>query len=78
MPCQEELQLTPRCPGRGFVQPRPARADSAFSCPPRFNPAEKLKVNFGTPEFLSPEVVSYEQVSYTTDMWSMGVIAYML
>ncbi|KAL8179763.1 UNVERIFIED_CONTAM: Myosin light chain kinase 2, skeletal/cardiac muscle [Gekko kuhli] len=49
-----------------------------FGLARRFNPAEKLKVNFGTPEFLSPEVVSYEQVSYTTDMWSMGVIAYML
>lgn len=35
-------------------------------------------MNFGTPEFLSPEVVNYEQVSYTTDMWSMGVITYML
>ncbi|XP_077192480.1 myosin light chain kinase 2, skeletal/cardiac muscle-like [Paroedura picta] len=49
-----------------------------FGLARRFNPAEKLKVNFGTPEFLSPEVVSYEQVSYTTDMWSMGVITYML
>lgn len=35
-------------------------------------------MNFGTPEFLSPEVVNYEQVSYCTDMWSMGVITYML
>ncbi|XP_060119592.1 myosin light chain kinase 2, skeletal/cardiac muscle [Heteronotia binoei] len=49
-----------------------------FGLARRFNPSEKLKVNFGTPEFLSPEVVTYEQVSYTTDMWSMGVIAYML
>ncbi|KAJ6655902.1 hypothetical protein lerEdw1_004672, partial [Lerista edwardsae] len=49
-----------------------------FGLARRFNPTQKLKVNFGTPEFLSPEVVSYEQVSYTTDMWSMGVIAYML
>ncbi|XP_063156093.1 myosin light chain kinase 2, skeletal/cardiac muscle [Candoia aspera] len=44
----------------------------------RYNPREKLKVNFGTPEFLPPEVVSYEPVSYSSDMWSMGVIAYML
>ncbi|XP_015684990.1 myosin light chain kinase 2, skeletal/cardiac muscle-like, partial [Protobothrops mucrosquamatus] len=43
-----------------------------------FNPREKLKVNFGTPEFLPPEVVSYEPVSYSSDMWSMGVITYML
>nr|XP_005491380.1 myosin light chain kinase 2, skeletal/cardiac muscle [Zonotrichia albicollis] len=49
-----------------------------FGLARRYNPSEKLKVNFGTPEFLSPEVVNYEQVSYTTDMWSMGVITYML
>ncbi|NXM14223.1 MYLK2 kinase, partial [Ploceus nigricollis] len=49
-----------------------------FGLARRYNPNEKLKVNFGTPEFLSPEVVNYEQVSYTTDMWSMGVITYML
>lgn len=46
--------------------------------PPRYNPNEKLKVNFGTPEFLSPEVVNYDQISDKTDMWSMGVITYML
>lgn len=44
----------------------------------RYNPNEKLKVNFGTPEFLSPEVVNYDQISDKTDMWSMGVITYML
>ncbi|NWW05631.1 MYLK2 kinase, partial [Oreocharis arfaki] len=49
-----------------------------FGLARRYNPSEKLKVNFGTPEFLSPEVVNYEQVSYSTDMWSMGVITYML
>ncbi|NXO76414.1 MYLK2 kinase, partial [Sitta europaea] len=49
-----------------------------FGLARRYNPNEKLKVNFGTPEFLSPEVVNYELVSYSTDMWSMGVITYML
>ncbi|NXX41257.1 MYLK2 kinase, partial [Tricholaema leucomelas] len=49
-----------------------------FGLARRYNPQEKLKVNFGTPEFLSPEVVNYEQVSYATDMWSLGVITYML
>ncbi|XP_061486823.1 myosin light chain kinase 2, skeletal/cardiac muscle isoform X2 [Rhineura floridana] len=49
-----------------------------FGLARRYNPREKLKVNFGTPEFLSPEVVTYDQVSYSTDMWSMGVITYML
>ncbi|XP_038047065.1 myosin light chain kinase, smooth muscle-like [Patiria miniata] len=37
-----------------------------------------LKVSCGTPEFLAPEVVSYDEVAYTTDMWSVGVICYVL
>ncbi|KAG9341294.1 hypothetical protein JZ751_019396 [Albula glossodonta] len=43
-----------------------------------YRPREKLKVNFGTPEFLAPEVVNYDFVSFPTDMWSVGVITYML
>ncbi|XP_064409439.1 myosin light chain kinase 3 isoform X4 [Latimeria chalumnae] len=49
-----------------------------FGLARRYKPREKLKVNFGTPEFLAPEVVNYDFVSFPTDMWSMGVIAYML
>ncbi|XP_023578491.1 myosin light chain kinase 3 [Octodon degus] len=49
-----------------------------FGLARRYKPREKLKVNFGTPEFLAPEVVNYEFVSFPTDMWSVGVIAYML
>ncbi|XP_065485651.1 myosin light chain kinase family member 4 isoform X4 [Caloenas nicobarica] len=49
-----------------------------FGLARRYKPREKLRVNFGTPEFLAPEVVSYEFVSFPTDMWSVGVIAYML
>nr|XP_033507010.1 myosin light chain kinase 2, skeletal/cardiac muscle isoform X3 [Epinephelus lanceolatus] len=43
-----------------------------------YKPREKLRVNFGTPEFLAPEIVNYEFVSFNTDMWSLGVITYML
>uniref|UniRef100_A0A3B3V8Y9 Myosin light chain kinase family member 4 n=1 Tax=Poecilia latipinna TaxID=48699 RepID=A0A3B3V8Y9_9TELE len=43
-----------------------------------YKPREKLRVNFGTPEFLAPEVINYEFVSFPTDMWSLGVITYML
>ncbi|XP_074002263.1 myosin light chain kinase family member 4 [Numenius arquata] len=49
-----------------------------FGLARRYQPREKLRVNFGTPEFLAPEVVNYEFVSFPTDMWSIGVIAYML
>nr|XP_057929589.1 myosin light chain kinase family member 4 isoform X2 [Doryrhamphus excisus]XP_057929590.1 myosin light chain kinase family member 4 isoform X2 [Doryrhamphus excisus] len=49
-----------------------------FGLARRYKPREKLKVNFGTPEFLAPEVINYEFVSFPTDMWSLGVITYML
>uniref|UniRef100_A0A8C1A2I3 Myosin light chain kinase 3 n=1 Tax=Cyprinus carpio carpio TaxID=630221 RepID=A0A8C1A2I3_CYPCA len=49
-----------------------------FGLARKYRPREKLKVNFGTPEFLAPEVVNYDFVSFPTDMWSVGVITYML
>ncbi|XP_067308305.1 myosin light chain kinase 2, skeletal/cardiac muscle isoform X2 [Pseudorasbora parva] len=49
-----------------------------FGLARKYQPREKLRVNFGTPEFLSPEVVNYDFVSFNTDMWSLGVITYML
>ncbi|XP_062280452.1 myosin light chain kinase 2, skeletal/cardiac muscle [Scomber scombrus] len=49
-----------------------------FGLARRYKPREKLRVNFGTPEFLAPEVINYEFVSFPTDMWSLGVITYML
>lgn len=32
----------------------------------------------GTPEFVPPEVVNYDPVSLSSDLWSLGVIAYVL
>ncbi|XP_078054667.1 uncharacterized protein mylk4b isoform X2 [Mustelus asterias] len=49
-----------------------------FGLARRYKPREKLKIHFGTPEFLAPEVVNYDFVSFPTDMWSLGVITYML
>lgn len=69
------------------ASPGPARPPQSPGVPgltavvlarPRYKPREKLKVNFGTAEFLAPEVVNYEFVSFPTDMWSVGVITYML
>ncbi|XP_069809729.1 myosin light chain kinase 2, skeletal/cardiac muscle [Dendropsophus ebraccatus] len=49
-----------------------------FGLARRYKPQNKLKVSFGTAEFLSPEVINYDHVSFPTDMWSVGVITYMM
>ena len=49
-----------------------------FGLARRFEPNQTLKVLFGTPEFVAPEVVSYDKIGYGTDMWSVGVICYVL
>jgi myosin-light-chain kinase len=33
---------------------------------------------FGTPEFIPPEIINYEPIGLTSDMWSVGVICYVL
>ncbi|XP_041830846.1 myosin light chain kinase, smooth muscle-like isoform X2 [Melanotaenia boesemani] len=37
-----------------------------------------LMVMHGTPEFVAPEVINYEPVGLETDMWSIGVICFIL
>ncbi|KAF0307533.1 Myosin light chain kinase family member 4 [Amphibalanus amphitrite] len=49
-----------------------------FGLARRYDPAKKLQVLFGTPEFVAPEVVNFDAIGYPTDMWSVGVIAYVL
>uniref|UniRef100_A0A672FYN7 Myosin light chain kinase, smooth muscle-like n=1 Tax=Salarias fasciatus TaxID=181472 RepID=A0A672FYN7_SALFA len=39
---------------------------------------EPLMVMHGTPEFVAPEVINYEPVGLETDMWSIGVICFIL
>ncbi|XP_058057771.1 myosin light chain kinase, smooth muscle-like [Anopheles bellator] len=36
------------------------------------------RVLFGTPEFIAPEIINYEPISVLSDMWSIGVICYVL
>ncbi|XP_067169487.1 death-associated protein kinase 2-like [Apteryx mantelli] len=49
-----------------------------------FGLAQKLEdgVTFkslcGTPQYIAPEVINYEPLSAATDMWSIGVITYIL
>uniref|UniRef100_A0A8C8B186 non-specific serine/threonine protein kinase n=2 Tax=Otus sunia TaxID=257818 RepID=A0A8C8B186_9STRI len=38
----------------------------------------EFKNIFGTPEFVAPEIVNYEPLGLAADMWSIGVITYIL
>jgi len=49
-----------------------------FGLTKKLKQGEDVRILFGTPEFVSPEVISYEPVSTTSDMWSVGVICYVL
>lgn len=49
-----------------------------FGLARKYDPRKKLQVLFGTPEFVAPEVVNFEPISFGTDMWSVGVICYVL
>ncbi|KAK6166183.1 hypothetical protein SNE40_022941 [Patella caerulea] len=49
-----------------------------FGLAQHFKPGQSVKVLFGTPEFIAPEVVNYDEISFSTDMWSVGVICYVL
>ena len=49
-----------------------------FGLSRKIKPGEEVREMLGTPEFVSPEVVNYEPLSLNTDMWSIGVITYIL
>ncbi|KAG7246773.1 hypothetical protein CRUP_022485, partial [Coryphaenoides rupestris] len=39
---------------------------------------QELREIMGTPEYVAPEVLNYEPISPATDMWSVGVLAYVM
>eukprot|EP00096_Caligus_rogercresseyi_P003787 TRINITY_DN1739_c0_g1_i1.p2 TRINITY_DN1739_c0_g1~~TRINITY_DN1739_c0_g1_i1.p2 ORF type:complete len:437 (+),score=167.48 TRINITY_DN1739_c0_g1_i1:1755-3065(+) len=49
-----------------------------FGLTRKLKPPDEVRILFGTPEFVSPEVINYEPVSTTSDMWSVGVVCYVL
>jgi serine/threonine protein kinase len=49
-----------------------------FGLAQHYNPKEPIRVLFGTAEFVSPEIISYDTICPATDMWSVGVITYIL
>lgn len=49
-----------------------------FGLSKKLKPGEEIREMLGTTEFVSPEVINYEPLSLNTDMWSLGVIAYIM
>ncbi|CAJ0566744.1 unnamed protein product, partial [Mesorhabditis spiculigera] len=49
-----------------------------FGLARKLDPKRGVKLLFGTPEFCAPEVVNYQPVGLATDMWTVGVISYVL
>ncbi|KAE8574669.1 hypothetical protein XENTR_v10003526 [Xenopus tropicalis] len=39
---------------------------------------KEIREILGTPEYVAPEVLSYEPISTATDMWSVGVLTYVM
>ncbi|CAJ1056655.1 death-associated protein kinase 2 isoform X2 [Xyrichtys novacula] len=49
-----------------------------FGLAHKIEAGEDFKNIFGTPEFVAPEIVNYEPLGLEADMWSIGVITYIL
>ncbi|XP_046552093.1 LOW QUALITY PROTEIN: serine/threonine-protein kinase 17B-like [Haliotis rubra] len=63
-----------------FTKPYPEGdikiCDLGFAC--LVNTGEDIRDIIGTPDYVAPEVLDYEPLNTMTDMWSMGVLAYVM
>ncbi|XP_066901444.1 obscurin isoform X2 [Halyomorpha halys] len=49
-----------------------------FGLSRRIHPGQLLPLDYGMPEFVSPETIKGQGVNTSSDMWSVGVITYLL
>ncbi|XP_033847422.1 death-associated protein kinase 2 [Periophthalmus magnuspinnatus] len=49
-----------------------------FGLAQRLEPGQEYRSTSGTPQYIAPEVIKYEPLTTATDMWSTGVITYIL
>ncbi|XP_067843874.1 serine/threonine-protein kinase 17B-like [Heptranchias perlo] len=49
-----------------------------FGLSRRVGSVGELREITGTPEYIAPEILNYEPISTETDMWSIGVLVYMM
>ncbi|TRY90328.1 hypothetical protein DNTS_015224 [Danionella cerebrum] len=43
----------------------------------KITPSEEMYCNYGTPEFIAPEIVNQSPISKSTDIWPVGVLTYL-
>ena len=49
-----------------------------FGLAAKLDPEQVVKITTATAEFAAPEVVDHDAVGFYTDMWAVGVLAYIL
>ncbi|XP_077383127.1 serine/threonine kinase 17a like [Festucalex cinctus] len=49
-----------------------------FGLSRRVDSISEVREILGTPEYVAPEILSYEPISTATDMWSIGVLTYVM
>ncbi|XP_029461931.1 serine/threonine-protein kinase 17B [Rhinatrema bivittatum] len=49
-----------------------------FGMSRKIGTSSELREIMGTPEYVAPEILNYEPITTATDVWSIGVISYML
>ncbi|XP_068603081.1 death-associated protein kinase 2 [Brachionichthys hirsutus] len=60
------------------VSPFPTVKLIDFGLAHRFHEGEEFRSTSGTPQYIAPEVINSEPLSTAADMWSIGVITYIL
>lgn len=49
-----------------------------FGISRRISDGECVQAMLGTPKFVAPDVINFDRLTLVTDMWSIGVITYIL
>ena len=49
-----------------------------FGVSKKLKPDEEVREMLGTTEFVSPEVINFEPITLNSDLWSLGVITYIM
>ncbi|XP_068188788.1 death-associated protein kinase 2 [Antennarius striatus] len=60
------------------VSPFPVIKIIDFGLAHHFEPREEFRSTSGTPQYIAPEVINSEPLSTAADMWSIGVVTYIL